>query len=252
MPPAPDVPEPPFFGVRRLGPEEIDLREVYACFDLRSLFRLSWGVPSEKEKEFKPALARWQKEAIERRLLVPRAAYGYFRCRREGDAVVVLPSEETSSAAARFEFPRQEAGEGLCLADYFREDRDTIALAVVTVGPAASEEVERLQRAGRYADAHALHGFSTQAAEALAEWLHRRVRRELRIDPRRGLRFSFGYPACPELSDQEKLCALVGAREIGVELTAAWQLVPEQSTSALIVHHPAAKYFSAVVAPERA
>jgi 5-methyltetrahydrofolate--homocysteine methyltransferase len=248
VPPAPDIPSPPFFGVRRLGPDEIDLREVYSCFDLRSLFRLSWGVPSEKEREFAPVLERLEEEAIERRILLPQAAYGYFRCEREGEEIVLYEVE------ARFSFPRQAGGERLCLSDYFREKNeggDIVALMLVSVGPRASEEIERLERAGRYADSYHLHGFATQAAEALAEWLHRRIRRELGIDPKRGLRYSFGYPACPDLSQHATLCRLLDASAIGVALTAAWQLVPEQSTSALVVHHPAAKYFSAALPPER-
>ncbi len=240
------VPTPPFLGVRRLGPDEIPLREVYACFDLKSLFRLSWGVPSEKEGEFKGVLERLQDEAIERRLLVPRASYGYFRCARDGDALVV--PEGDGHGGARFRFPRQPAGERLCLADYFRTaDRggDVVALTIVTAGAVASEEGERLNAAGKFSEAYYLHGFSTQAAEALAEWLHRRIRRELGIDARRGQRYSFGYPACPDLEQQEPLCRLIDAAGIGVTLTTAFQLVPEQSTSALVAHHPAAKYFNA-------
>ncbi|HVY61267.1 MAG TPA: vitamin B12 dependent-methionine synthase activation domain-containing protein, partial [Planctomycetota bacterium] len=241
------IPAPPFLGVKRLEPAEIPVREVYECFDLKSLFRLSWGVSAEREAEFRPVLERLKEEAIERRLLVPRVAYGYFRCHREGDTLVVADPEATSGGR-RFAFPRQEAGERLCLADYFRPAEaggDVVAFTVVTAGPVATEEGERLNKAGRYTDAYSLHGFATQFAEALAEWLHRRIRRELGIGERQGQRFSFGYPACPDLADQAQLCRLLGAESIGVTLTPAFQLVPEQSTSALVAHHPAAKYFSA-------
>jgi 5-methyltetrahydrofolate--homocysteine methyltransferase len=261
------VPAAPFLGVRLLGPEEISLEEVYDCFDLRSLFRLSWGVPSEREAEFRGALERWRREARERRLIVPRIAYGYFRCRAEGDALVVEGARadagsDTGTGAGtgtgtgaggetRFLFPRQPGGERLCLADYFRSAEaggDVVALTCVTAGPEASAEGERLQHEGKFSDAHQLHGFATQAAEALAEWLHRRIRRELGVGPKVGQRFSFGYPACPDLEPQEPLCRLLGAERIGVSLTSAFQLVPEQSTTALVVHHPAAKYFAAAPA----
>jgi 5-methyltetrahydrofolate--homocysteine methyltransferase len=239
LPPAPDVPRPPFLGAARVEPAEIDLRAVFACMDHRSLFRLSWGVPSEKEAEFRPVLEALEEEAIERRLLEPRVAYGYFRCRREGDALVL-------GEGARWGFPRQAGQERLCLADYFREDEDVVALMIATVGARATEAIDELNRAGEYTKAYYLHGLATQAAEGLTEWQHRRIRAELGIEPRRGLRYSFGYPACPDMAPSAELARLVGAEAIGVTLTEAFQLVPEQSTSAVVVHHPAAKYFSAV------
>jgi len=239
------VPAAPFIGARTLGPEEIPLAELFECFDLKSLFRLSWGVPSEKEAEFRSVLEGWKKAALARPLVVPRASYGYFRCRADGDAIVVEHPDGKSES--RFAFPRQTGGERLCLADYVRAlGGDVIALSCVTVGHEATREGERLNAEGKFNDAYLLHGFATQSAEALAEWLHRRIRRELGIEPKRGQRFSFGYPACPDIELQGPLCALLGAEKIGVELTSAFQLVPEQSTTALVLHHPAAKYFSAV------
>jgi 5-methyltetrahydrofolate--homocysteine methyltransferase len=248
VPPAPDIPRPPFFGARRIEPAAIDLREVFACMDLRSLFRLSWGVPSEKEAEFRPVLEELEEEAIEKRVLEPRVAYGYFACAREGDAIAIRG--EKGEPLARWELPRQAGGERLCLADYFRDEGDVLALMIVTVGPRATEAIDALNREGKFTRAYYLHGLATQAAEGLAEWQHRRIRAELGLDPGRGLRYSFGYPACPDLGPTADLARLVGAAAIGVSYTEAFQLVPEQSTSALIVHHPAARYFSAVAPPE--
>ena len=149
----------------------------------------------------------------------------------------------------RFTFPRQEGRDRLCLADYFRSsdsgDIDVLPLQVVTVGDAASKRFEELQAAGEYSEAYFVHGLAVEAAEAVAEWLHRRIRAELGIPGIRGKRYSWGYGACPDLDDHTVVFKLLPAADaLGMTLTSAFQLVPEQSTAAMIVHHPEAKYYS--------
>ncbi|HTX58752.1 MAG TPA: vitamin B12 dependent-methionine synthase activation domain-containing protein, partial [Verrucomicrobiae bacterium] len=170
----------------------------------------------------------------------------------------VYDPADPSREIARFAFPRQIGGEHLSLADYLRAPEkgkasDLVALQVVTVGTAAAERTEALHAAGDYSESYFLHGFSVQAAEALAEYAHRLVRRELGLAAERGKRYSWGYGACPDLSQHAKAFALLEARErIGVELTEAYQIVPEQSTAAIVIHHPKAAYFNAAATRELA
>jgi 5-methyltetrahydrofolate--homocysteine methyltransferase len=184
--------------------------------------------------------------------------WGCFPCRSEGEDLVVfdpgafvpgnLEPRRAPAEVLRFTFPRQSTREGLCLSDYFLPAAsgryDVVAFQVVTVGSRVDERVERLHGEGRYADALFAHGLGVAAAEGLAEWHHARVRAELGLEPERGKRYSFGYSACPELADEAKLFRLLEPEKtIGASLTDAWQIVPEASTSALIVHHPEAVYF---------
>ncbi len=253
------VPSPPFLGTRVL--RNIPLDEVLALLDLDELFRLQWGARGSGakyeetiEKEFKPTLARLTAQAINEGWLEPQAIYGYFPVQADGTELIVYdPAAYESDAGtlreiARFGFPRQEGRERLCLADYFRDadsgDIDIAAFQIVTVGAEATRRFEVLQQNGEYSEAFYLHGISVEAAEAVAEWVHRRVRRELGLQPERGKRYSWGYPACPDLDDHGTLFRLLPAEEaLGISLTSAFQLMPEQSTAALIVHHPEAKYY---------
>ncbi|HTU81435.1 MAG TPA: dihydropteroate synthase, partial [Candidatus Acidoferrales bacterium] len=257
-----DVPAPPFWGARTL--DEIDLREVWPCFDLRSLYRLSWGAANTKgaafdallHDEFEPRLERYREAALRGGFLQPRVAYGYFPAAGIGNEVVVYDPSDPAREIARFDFPRQIGGEHLSLADYLREPvggraADVVALQVVTVGSEASARVEALQRAGDYSESYFLHGFAVQSAEALAEYVHRRIRRELGLPAERGKRYSWGYGACPDLSQHETLFRLLDATQrIGVTLTSAHQIVPEQSTAAIVMHHPRASYFNAAATRE--
>ena len=254
------VPAPPFYGVRVA--RDIPVGEVLALLDLDELFRLQWGgrgSGAEYERavreEFEPALARLSTSAEHDRWVVPSAVYGYFPAQSSGnDLVVYDPAAfEADGGArreiARFRFPRQATREGLCLADYFRsvesEETDVVALQVVTVGDAATKRFELLQARGDYAEAFYSHGLAVEAAEATAQWMHARVRRELGIPEPQGKRYSWGYPACPDLDGHDAVFRLLPAAEaLGMQLTTAHQLIPEQSTAALIVHHPAAKYFA--------
>ncbi len=261
-----DVPVPPFWGIRVLDAGDIDLRELWPCFDLRSLYRLSWGGANTKgsaferlvAEEFAPRLARYQEESLEGRLLAPRVVYGYFPAAGAGNDVILYDPADSRSEIARLTFPRQAGGEHLSLADYLREPNDgassdVVALQVVTVGSHAARRSAELQAAGEYGESYFLHGFSVQAAEALAEYTHRRIRRELGLDAARGKRYSWGYGACPDLEQHGVVFRLLDATSaIGVTLTQAFQIVPEQSTAAIVMHHPQATYFNAAATRELA
>jgi 5-methyltetrahydrofolate--homocysteine methyltransferase len=259
-----DVPEPPFWGVQIL--DGIDLREVWPCFDLRSLYRLSWGGANTKggaferlvAEEFEPRLQRYQTEALRGDLLQPGVVYGYFPAAGLGDDVVLYDPANPRSEIARMTFPRQIGGEHLSLADYLREPReggasDVVALQIVTIGSNATQRSEALQAAGDYSESYFVHGFSVQSAEALAEYTHRRIRQELRLERDRGKRYSWGYGACPDLEQHALVFRLLDATaKIGVRLTQAFQIVPEQSTAAIVMHHPRAAYFNAAATRELA
>jgi 5-methyltetrahydrofolate--homocysteine methyltransferase len=223
------------------------------------LFRLSWGAKNthgeewtELQVEFEVRLAKMQKEALKNDWLQPQAVYGYWPCQSDGDDLIVYDPEILSGvprALTRFTFPRQTSGDHLCLADYFApveaEKFDVIAFQVVTVGQAATERFDAMQEAGDYSEAYYFHGLAVQTAEATAEYLHRHIRRELGINEGQGKRYSWGYPAIPDLDDHRKIFDLLPVEsELGMSLTAAYQLVPEQSTAAIIVHHPSAKYYT--------
>ena len=254
------VPTPPFWGSRVV--RGVPLDEVAAYLNKRALFRNQWGFGRDDEEIAEAALRSTLAVARAESLLAPQAVYGYWSCNADGNDVVVYESPDSSAEAARFTFPRQPKGRRLCLADFFRPvnsgERDVIAFHVVTVGPRVSERAAELFAADRYTEYLYLHGLGVEMAEALAELWHRRVREELGIADEdadtieelfkqgyRGSRYSFGYAACPELEARKPLFDLLGAARIGLELSEEFQLVPEQSTDALVAHHPEAKYFSA-------
>lgn len=260
-----DVPTPPFWGAQTI--DAMDLTQLWPCFDLKSLYRLSWGAANTKgeafdrlvREEFEPRLHRYQHEAIAGgELLAPRVAYGYFPAAGVGNDVIIFDPNDRTRELARFAFARQIGGEHLSLADYVREPEagaavDVVALQVVTIGTNASKRTEALHAAGDYSESYFLHGFTVQSAEALAEWTHRRIRRELGLADERGKRYSWGYGACPDLSQHEIAFRLLDARtRIGVDLTEAFQIMPEQSTAAIVMHHPRASYFNAAAVLEQA
>ncbi|HEX6511672.1 MAG TPA: dihydropteroate synthase, partial [Chloroflexota bacterium] len=235
-------PTPPFWGARVL--DGIDLDELFQAIDRRTLFALHWGGSkkhgAEREQlfreEFEPLLASLWAECTANGLIAPWAAYGYFHASADGDTLDV--------EGRRFEFPRQPANERLCLSDYFGAD-DVAALQLVTVGGRVSRRIEELQAAGEYSQMYFLHGLGVSTAEAVAEYVHRRVQRELGLPEGQGKRYSWGYPACPDLSQHQLVFNLLPARSHpDVDLTELYELVPEQSTAALVVHHPKAVYFA--------
>jgi 5-methyltetrahydrofolate--homocysteine methyltransferase len=254
------VPAVPFYGVRVV--RDIPLDEVFELLDLDELFRLQWGGRGSGEQyeknvrdEFRPTLQRLTAEAKRDGWLAPQAVYGYFPVQSDGNQVIVYdPAAFESDGGslreiARFHFPRQEGRDRLCLADYFRStqssDVDVIGLQLVTVGDAATRRFDELQKAGEYTEAYYSHGLAVEAAEAVAEWMHRRIRRELGVPGAQGKRYSWGYGACPDLDDHTVVFKLLTAEAaLGMTLTSAFQLVPEQSTAAMIVHHPEAKYYA--------
>ncbi len=254
------VPAPPFWGTRVV--KGIPLKDYASWLDEAALFKGQWGLkePASIESEGRPRL-RALLDRVERENLVEAAVvYGWFPCVSKGEDLILL--DEHGSERTRFTFPRQERGRRLCLADFHRAEEtgetDAVALQVVTVGPRIGEETARLFAADAYRDYLELHGLSVQLAEALAEYWHARVRREWGIggaDPAglagmlrteyQGCRYSLGYPACPDLEDRAKIADLLRPERIGVELSEEYQLHPEQSTDAIVVHHPEASYFNA-------
>ena len=252
------IPNPPFWGARTVV--QIPLEEVFHYLDKRSLFRLSWGAKNAHGEEweslkaqFENRLEKMQRAALREGWLNPQGVYGYWPALSDGDDLVIYAPKkgvnELPIEIERFHFPRQSSGDHLCLADYFlqigSEQLDSMALQVVTVGREASDRYDELQAQGNYAEAYFFHGLAVQTAEAAAEYLHRFIRKELGLGEKQGLRYSWGYPAIPELEDHRKVFDLLPAEKgLQMSLTDAYQLVPEQSTAAIIVHHPEAKYFS--------
>jgi 5-methyltetrahydrofolate--homocysteine methyltransferase len=254
VPPARDIPAPPFWGSRVI--REMPLEIVLQHLDMDELYRLQWGAKNthgsewvKLRAEFDARLDRMKREAIRSGYLKPQAVYGYYPAQSSGDSLIVYDPGDRKTEIARFEFPRQHGQDNLALSDYFAPVEsgvmDVAAFQVVTVGDGADRIFQELQGRGDYSEAYFLHGISVEAAEATAEVVHQHVRRELNLDAKRGKRYSWGYPACPDLADHQKVFALLPqVNELGLELSAAYQLIPEQSTAAIVVHHPAAKYYS--------
>ena len=251
--PVEKAPTPPFWGTRVLPSGAVALSDLWPLLDLTELFKLQWGVRAkgaEYERmirdEFGPRLAALQAEVQAKGWLSPRVVYGYFPCHSEGDDLVVLDPVRRREELTRFRFPRQPDERHLCLADHFRSEpgSDVVAFQAVTVGDQASKVAEEMQARAEYAAALFLHGLAVETAEALAEYWHRHVRNELGLKEGQGKRYSPGYPSWPDLADQRKMWKLLEPeRNIGVSLTSADQMVPEQSTSAVVLHHPDAVYY---------
>jgi len=254
-------PAPPFWGTRVVPSGAVSLSQVWPHLDLAELFKLQWGVRAkgaEYERlvrdEFGPRLEQLKAEVQSKGWLLPRVVYGYFPCHAEGEDLVVLDPAHRREELVRIRFPRQQEERFLCLADFFRSEpgSDVVAFQVVTVGDQAGKIAEAMQERGDYSGSLYLHGLSVETAEALAEYWHRQVRRELGIPEAQGKRYSPGYPSWPELSDQRKVWKLLDPdRNIGVSLTSADQMVPEASTSAVVLHHADAVYY-VVRGPARA
>ncbi len=285
---APNIPTPPFWGVRVR--KDYDLAELFQYINETALFKNQWQLKTASQSDyvrlvdqkFRPILHKLQDEIAASGLFEPQVVYGYFPAQADGNDVIVYSAEVQPSSARpdrvpstglrtgsdpvphellRFTFPRQREGRRLCISDFFAPKSsgkmDMIGLSLVTIGPKASVETQRLFEGGEYTKYLYLHGLSVETAEALAEFHHKKMREELGIagedsaeirdlfhQKYRGSRYSFGYPACPNLEDQTKLFALLKPEEnVGVRLTSGFLLEPEQSTSAIVVHHPGAKYF---------
>ncbi len=263
-----EYPRAPFLGPRLV--EKIPLQSVLPYINETTLFQFQWGYRRKGKavapyKQFiketvRPLYFELAKRCDKEQILDCKAAYGYWRCVPEGDTLVLLDPKSDSKEVARFTFPRQAAKQRRCLTDYFHVrdgEPDVVALQVVTIGQRASDVAREWFAADKYQDYLHLHGFSVEAAEGMSEYIHRQIRGELGIsgdDARemsvlfkqgyRGSRFSFGYPACPNLEDQAPLLELLGAERLGITMSDESQLHPEQSTSAIVCHHPSAKYFT--------
>jgi 5-methyltetrahydrofolate--homocysteine methyltransferase len=244
------VPEPPFWGVREIP---VDLDDVFPHLDLHVLFKLHWGGKGVKgeawetllEEEFRPTLRRLWAEKDE--WLRPRAVLGYFPCASEGNELIVFDPQDADRELTRLVFPRQPKHDRICLSDFYRPldsgERDVVALQIVTAGAEVTELMAKLEADGEFAEQLFVHGLGVQVAEGMAEWLHAEVRSALGIDPAQGRRWSWGYPACPDQSEHEKVFGLLDAGQIGVSLSDGFAVEPEQSTAAIIAHHPQAVYF---------
>ena len=251
------VPEPPFWGAREI---EVPLDEVYRHLDTHVLFKLHWGGrgvkgeewerlvhggPDSADEGFQPRLERmWQEQDY----LHPRALLGYFPCNSEGNELIVWdPKAPGERELERLVFPRQPRHDRICLTDFYRPrdsgEVDVVALQAVTAGDEVTERLAALEAAGEFSEQLFVHGLGVQAAEAMAEWLHARVRHELGLTPIQGRRYSWGYPACPEQSEHEKVFRLLDAPTIGLRLSGGHAVEPEQSTLAIVAHHPQAVYF---------
>lgn len=263
------VPEPPFWGSKCL--EHVPLRAVVPYINKTTLYKFQWGYKSQGRStqeyrawartELDPLLNRLVEKSDEEDILKPQAVYGYFPCQTEGDDLIIYSDCESLQERCRFTFPRQKKGRGICIADFFRpissNEIDVVAFQIVTVGQHTADYARELFTQDKYQEYLYWHGLNVESTEALAEYIHKRIRTELGFaseDARvisemikqryRGSRYSFGYPACPNLHDQDKILELLGADRINVVLGEEDQLWPEESTSAIVVHHPEAKYFS--------
>ncbi len=244
------IPEPPFWGVREI-PIEID--DIFDHLDLHVLFKLHWGGRGVKGEEweklvgedFRPRLERmW----AEQEYLHPKAVLGYFPCNSDGNELVIFDPEDQDKEINRLVFPRQPRHDRICLADFYRplgDDnvRDVVALQGVTMGSEVTDVMDKLEEDGEFAEQLFTHGIGVQSAEGLAEWLHQEVRSDLDIGKSQGRRYSWGYPACPEQSEHEKVWQLLDLNQVGMYLSGGYAVMPEQSTVAIISHHPDAVYF---------
>ena len=283
-------PIPPFWGTQLLQPSDIPIEEIFWHLDLQALIAGQWQFrkPKEQSKEeyqaflaekVYPVFETWKQRIIEENLLHPQVIYGYFPCQSEGNSLHIYDSENQSQQVATFEFPRQKSLRRLCIADFFAPKEsgiiDVFPMQAVTVGEIATEFAQKLFADNQYTDYLYFHGMAVQVAEAMAEWTHSRIRRELGFtadsvsvasrreavasnrasEPDnirdilaqryRGSRYSFGYPACPNIQDQYKQLELLQTNRINLYMDESEQLYPEQSTTAIIAYHPLAKYFSA-------
>ncbi len=258
VPPAESIPQPPGWGPRVV--RQMPLDAVFEYLAKNELFRLSWGAKNTHgaawetlHAEFESRLVSMRRQALQEGWLQPRGVYGYWPAQSDGDDLVIYEPGTlglgSPAELLRFSFPRQPDGEQLCLADYFSPAAsgkiDVAIFQVVTVGEEASLRFNRFQEAGDYSEAYFMHGLAVQTAEAAAEYLHRHIRRELDLPLGQGKRYSWGYPAIPDLADHVKVFQLLPVEsELGMQLTPAYQLVPEQSTAAIIIHHPLARYYT--------
>jgi len=236
FPPTPPIIDMPI----RLTSNQINLEEIWGLINKKSLFVLSWGMRGKSAKymadKYENLLLEWKDRIVHDKLIDPQAVYGYFKCHRNNNKLIV----EHNYKEFVFSFPRSSKSKHLCIADFFGKD-DVVAFQSVTVGNKASEIIEKWNNADKYTDAYYLHGFAVEIVEAMAEWIHRKIKDELQINS--GLRYSWGYPSCPDVLQHKLVWSLLKPEKSGMSLTDLGQIIPDHSTAAIIIHHPEAEYF---------
>ena len=237
-------PTPPKLNeVIRLKSEDFDLNEIWNHLNKKSLFKLSWGIKGNSKTDTiddpEKLLDEWNQHVINDNLFEPQVVYGYFSCHSRDNKLVV---DGLDGQDVIFDFPRSSKTKHLCLTDYFGED-DVVVFQSVTVGKKVADIIEKWDKEDKYTDAYYLHGLAVETAEAIAEWLNLKIKNELGIKDRGGLRYSWGYPSCPDTSQHHLVWKLIHGEKSGMELTESGQIIPEQSTAAIVVHHPDAEYF---------
>lgn len=237
-------PSPPSINKSiHLDSKSIDVEEVWQMIDKKSLFKLSWGLRGkagqDQEQEHEKLFQDWKKRIKDENLFDPSAVYGYFKCHSKGNQLTV---DSPSGESLVFDFPRSTKPKHLCLADYFGKD-DIVAFQAVTVGNKVANIIEKWNKDDRYTDAYYLHGLAVEFAEGMAAWINQKIKTELSLKQKGGLRYSWGYPSCPDVSQHNLVWKLLTPEKYGMTLTESGQIVPEQSTAAIVVHHPDAEYF---------
>jgi 5-methyltetrahydrofolate--homocysteine methyltransferase len=226
----------------RLKLDQINMAEVWTMIDKKSLFKLSWGLRgkagSESQEEHEQLLTEWKMRIIRDKLIEPEVVYGYFKCHNKDRKLLV---ENSNGDDIELEFPRSTKPDHLCLTDYFG-DEDIVAFQSVTVGNKVADIIEQWNKDDKYTDAYYLHGLAVEIAEALAEWVNRKIKTELNLE-KGGLRYSWGFPSCPDVAQHHLVWKLLEPEKSGMTLTESGQIIPEQSTAAIVIHHPDAKYF---------
>ncbi|HEY6536382.1 MAG TPA: dihydropteroate synthase [Candidatus Nitrosocosmicus sp.] len=237
----------------RFSKNDIPLDKVWESLNKKSLFVLSWGLrgksASELQNEFEDLLKEWKNRVIQEDLFEPQAVYGYFKCRKidSNNLQVKYLNKDQQESKLVFEFPRSSSQKHLCLSDYFdSESDDIVAFQAVTIGNKVADIIEEWNKENRYSDAYYLHGLAVETTEALADWINMRIKRELKLDFKTngGLRYSWGYPSCPDVSQHYLVWDLLNPQISGMDLTESGQIIPEYSTAAIIVHNPQAEYFT--------
>ena len=238
------APSPPRINIPiHLDSSKIDVHEVWSMIDKKSLFKLSWGLRGkagqDQEEEHKKLFEEWKKRIEDENLFEPSAVYGYFNCHNEKNKIIV---DHPAGEKIVFDFPRSTKPKHLCLADYFGKD-DIVAFQAVTVGNRVVDVIEQWNKEDKYTDAYYLHGLAVEFAEGMAAWVNQKIKSDLKIKGKGGLRYSWGYPSCPDVAQHKLVWKFLRPDKYGMTLTDSGQIIPEQSTAAIVVHHPDAEYF---------
>lgn len=237
-------PSPPRINIPiHLNSSKINVDEVWSMIDKKSLFKLSWGLRGkagqEQEEEHEKLFEEWKKRIEDENLFEPSVVYGYFNCHNEKNKIIV---DHPAGEKIVFDLPRSTKPKHLCLADYFGKD-DIVAFQAVTVGNKVADIIEQWNKEDKYTDAYYLHGLAVEFAEGMAAWVNQKIKSELKIKGKGGLRYSWGYPSCPDVEQHKLVWKLLNPDKYGMTLTDSGQIIPEQSTAAIVVHHPDAEYF---------